>query len=209
MRASIVPATEQDLNDIQRFWYDIYVSEMQRHISDPLTDHDARILRDPLTPAGKIYIARDERRAVVATVMNTTAASADLGKYENLYGIDRLEPQDRARASITTKLMVAPLFRRTRLPLLMATKIYQHLLEIGMEVDHIDCNDHLVGFFLKLGFLPHRGRIVHRDYGAVNSMALQLRDSEHLKSVNSPFLRALNAYNAEHNNQSGEASHAA
>ncbi|MFK7916364.1 MAG: hypothetical protein AB8B93_20795 [Pseudomonadales bacterium] len=208
MRESIFLANDQDLTEVQQFWYRIYVAEMQRHISDPLTDHDSKSLHDPLACVGDLFIARDEHQQVIATLM-TTIATNDLGKYEHLYGIDRLSANDRARASITTKLMVAPTYRKTRVPMLIATTTYRHLLSCGIDTDYIDCNDHLVEFFLRLGYKPHRGRINHQDYGAVNSMVLQLRDATHMESVGSPLLKHLQDFNQQANQKSKEASHAA
>lgn len=208
MRASISLANNQELTEVQQFWYRIYVEEMRRHISDPLTDHGARSLHDPLAHAGDLFIARDEQRQVIATLM-TTVAKNDLGKYEHLYGIDQLDAHERARSSITTKLMVAPDYRKTRIPMLIATTTYRHLLSAGVDTDYIDCNDHLVGFFERLGYKPHRGRITHQDYGAVNSMVLQLRDEAHMARVGSPLLKPLQNFNQQTNKKSQEASHAA
>lgn len=217
MRASILPGKDQDLTDIQHFWYRIYVTEMQRHISDPLTDHRDQLLHDPLTQSGNMIVARDESREVIATIMTTIAANADLGKYEHLYGLDRLSHEQRQRSAITTKLMVAQPYRRSRLPMAMTIAAYKFNLEAGLDQNYIDCNDHLVGFFQKLGYQDHLGRIIHRDYGAVNSMVLQLRDAAHLRSVSSPLLKPLLAHNQQNSelheqqssNKAKEASHAA
>ena len=208
MRASISLANNQELSEVQQFWYRIYVEEMRRHISDPLTNHSARSLHDPLACVGDLFIARDEEHQVIATLM-TTVANNDLGKYEHLYAIDQLDEQARARSSITTKLMVAPNYRKTRVPMLIATTTYRHLLSRGVTTDYIDCNDHLVGFFERLGYKPHRGRITHQDYGAVNSMVLQLRDEANMERTGSPLLKHLRDFNQQTKQKSQEASHAA
>jgi hypothetical protein len=191
MRAAISLAGIGELTDVHRFWYRIYVEGMSRHLGDPLTDHQAEALTDPLVNAGNLFVARDHNGDIVATLMTTLAGDHDLGKYEGLYGIDQLSPTARARSSITTKLMVAEPWRCTRLPMLMARATYEHALSQGIERDYIDCNDHLVSFFKRLGYRPHLGRIVHRDYGAVNSMVLQLTDEAHLRKLRSPFLKSL------------------
>ncbi len=196
MRASIALAELAELTQVQRFWYRIYVEEMNRHLSDPLTDHQSKTLSDPLANIGRLFVARDEQNRIIATLMTTLAADGDLGKYERLYGIDKLDSKARARSSITTKLMVDAAYRNSRLSMLLARKAYEHDLRLGVERDYIDCNDHLVAFFERLGYLPHRGRIVHRDYGAVNSMVIQLTDARHLRSVGSPFLKSLQRFAA-------------
>lgn len=190
MRAAITLANSHELLEVQQFWYRIYVAEMKRHAQDPLTDHESRTLGDPLIESGNLFLARDESMQIVATLMTTVAADADLGKYESLYGLEQLTPSQRQRTSITTKLMVEPSYRCTRLPMLMARATYEHALLLGVERDFIDCNDHLVSFFLRLGYRQHLGRVVHKDYGSVNSMVLHLRDAAHLKALGSPFYRS-------------------
>ncbi|MEM1229374.1 MAG: hypothetical protein AAGI15_02470 [Pseudomonadota bacterium] len=196
MRASIALAELAELTQVQRFWYRIYVEEMDRHLSDPLTDHHSKMLSDPLAHIGNLFVARDNQDTIIATLMTTLASDGDLGKYERLYGIDYLDAEARARSSITTKLMVDPAYRNSRLPMLMARTAYEFALRLGVERDYIDCNDHLVSFFTRLGYKPHRGRIVHREYGAVNSMVIQLTDTRHLRQVGSPFLKSLQRFAA-------------
>ncbi len=191
MRAAITLANSHERFEVQQFWYRIYVAEMNRHAEDPLTNHHNQTLDDPLANVGNLFVARDESMQIVATLMTTLAGDADLGKYEHLYGLQRLSTSERQRTSITTKLMVEPPYRRSRLPMLMARATYEHALLLNVEHDYIDCNDHLVSFFTRLGYRPHLGRVVHKDYGAVNSMVLSLLDAEHLQAVGSPFYKSL------------------
>lgn len=195
MLAAISRATASEHEAIYGFWYDVYVKEMGRLIDDPLTDHARRLVRDPLAECGLLLVARDEEQQIVATMLTTGAAHSELGTnqplgtYETLYGLDQLSASERHTSTITTKLMVAPAFRRTRLPMQLARRGYQITLQAGMQHDYIDCNDHLVPFFLKLGYREHRGRVYHPCYGHVNSMVIDRHDYQHLQQVGSPFAR--------------------
>ena len=191
MLATITRASSAERDEVFEFWYRIYVQEMKRLLDDPLTDHARQRVLDPLVDFGSLLIARDAEGTLVGTLLSTCAGRGRLGKYDQLYGLTTLSPDQRRQASITTKLMVDPRFRRTRLAMLMARRGYELLLEDGVDYDYIDCNDHLVPFFTRLGYLPHLGRIEHPDYGTVNSMVISLRDRKHLQTVRSPFLRAL------------------
>ena len=180
-------ATSQaDLEDAYRFWYRVYVQEMARHREDPLADHHAGKLRDPIATKGCLLLARSAKGSVVGTVMNTQTTEP-IGKYEAFYGLDRLSPSQRRRSTITTKLMVEPRFRGTKLPMQLARAASAHTLEQDMLYDFIDCNNHLVGFFEKIGYRAHRGRVFHPDYGHVNSMYIALQDAVHLHNVGSPI----------------------
>ena len=116
----------------------------------------------------------------------------------DVYGLDGLSGSQRRRSTITTKLMVDRRFRGTKLPMQLARAAYAHTLETGMLYDFIDCNDHLVGFFEKLGYRSHRGKIHHPDYGDVNSMYIALQDAVHLYNVGSPIYSMLLAHQENH-----------
>ncbi|MEM6708503.1 MAG: hypothetical protein AAF648_06930 [Pseudomonadota bacterium] len=190
MLATITRATPNEFGDVAQFWYRVYVREMGRLVDDPNTKHTTAEVQDPLIAFSTTWIARDETQRIVGTLMCTCARNGRLGKYETLYGFDRLSPEKRACASITTKLMVDARFRSSRLGLKLASSGYSWLVDQGMQFDYIDCNDHLVPFFNRLGYLPHLGRITHPDYGAVNSMVVPLTDTAHLERVKSPLLAA-------------------
>ena len=179
------------LEETYRFWYDVYVAEMGRHLGDPAVDHEKRRLVDPVAPDGRLLLARDRQGQIVGTLMSTWASEPSLAKYVELYGLDRLSAFQRSQSTITTKLMVAPRFRCTRLGMLLARESYRWGLSAGVRFDFIDCNDHLLPFFDKLGYRPHLGRIQHAEYGAVNSMYLAVHDSVHLYNQQSPFYREL------------------
>lgn len=186
-------SSQDDLEDAYRFWYRVYVQEMGRHCDDPLADHRTGKLRDPIAPRGALLLARNPRGAVVGTVLNTPTTEP-IGKYEEIYRLNQLSGSQRRRSTITTKLMVDPRFRGTKLPMQLARAAYVHTLEHQMLYDFIDCNDHLVGFFEKLGYRPHRGCVEHPDYGRVNSLYIALQDAVHLCNVRSPLYPTLLNY---------------
>lgn len=198
MLATLSRATAHDRGEIHRFWYAVYVEEMGRLVDDPLTDHQARTVGDAFFDYSTVMMARDEDHRVVATLINTCAGNGSLGKYETLYGLEDKTPEERYRISITTKLMVDPAFRKTRLPMLLAKKGYDLALADGITEDYIDCNDHLVGFFTRMGYVPHLGRIEHPQYGVVNSLKIRLDDFDHLRAVRSPFAPSMPARPAAH-----------
>ena len=188
----IEPArTDAHLREAYRFWYDVYVKEMGRHQHDPLTDHSARLLIDPIAPYGNLLLARDAEGRVVGTLMSTWTTEPAVEKYVALYQLDALNARQRAHSTVTTKLMVAPEYRCSRLGMLLARESYRWGLANGVHYDFIDCNDHLVSFFEKLGYRPHLGEIHHQVYGRVNSMYLAVNDEVHLFNQRSPFYRPL------------------
>jgi hypothetical protein len=77
------------------------------------------------------------------------------------------------------------------LPLMLVLACYRLGLERNIRWNFIDCNDHLVGFFTRLGFVQHLPKAWHPEYGHVTRMRLDLLDEAHLASVCSPFLGVL------------------
>lgn len=185
-----------DFNAAYRFWYDVYVTEMGRHRDDALTSHENKLLYDRLASRGVLKLAEKDGR-VVGTVLTTPANDKHVAKYRKLYCIDETDEHQLRHSCITTKLMVAPELRKTRLTLRLACATYDHGLRQGMQYNYIDCNDHLVSMFEKLGFEQYLPTLYHPDYGHVNSMRLRVTDHIHLAEKRSPFLRLLLSYQEE------------
>ena len=169
------------------FRYRVYVEEMgrvQKH-----ADHAARRIRDPLDATGHNLVALDGPR-IVGCVRLNFAADGGLDYYRHLLRMDALAPGYPRQVSLSTRLMVAPGRRGSALALRLCLACYDHGRRHGIRWNFIDCNDHLVEFFRRLGYVPtHRAR--HEEYGDVNVMRLDLQDRAHLEACNSPFLRGI------------------
>ncbi len=190
----------QDLNAVYQFWYHIYVEEMSRHTNDPLVCHDIGGLFDWMTLTGDLIIAerhQGERRDVVGSLLATPLSDPATVKYRSLYQLEN-SPSEHLRVSCTTtKFMLAPELRATRLPMRLLLHAYDHGLRSGIHFNYMDCNDHLVPMFERLGFRRHLPEIDHPVYGKVNSMCLPATDHIHLAEVRSPFLKVLLRFNEE------------
>lgn len=60
----------------------------------------------------------------------------------------------------------------------------------------VDCNDHLIDFFKSFGYQFHIGKAVHKEYGEVNPLKLDLHDETLYRQINSPFLKPYLAWKA-------------
>lgn len=167
--------------------YRVYVEEMRRPQKD--ADHSARRIEDALDSFARIFAAT-VNGDVVATVRCNVLGEGDIGPYREWYAIDR-EHAHSPLASITTRFMVDPAYRRSGLAVDLTAAIYHHALDEGVEWDYIDCNPHLLHFFTRLGYRPHRTDLVHPEYGPVTVLRLAVNDLAHLEAVRSPFARVL------------------
>lgn len=181
-----VAAGDDEREQLYSFRYRVYVEEMGR--VQKYADHEARSIRDPLDLTGHNLIALEGTR-IVGCIRINFAENGGLDYYRRLLEMDSLVPGYPQQVSLCTRLMVAPEMRGSALALRLCTASYDYGWRHGIRWNFIDCNDHLVGFFRRLGYLwTHRA--VHEEYGDVNGMCLDLRDKAHLTACKSPFLRS-------------------
>lgn len=176
----------EDQTPLRRFWYDTYVSEMGRDKDQ--ADHVKKELPDARSHAGEIIVAEVDG-AVVGTLICTPGWTQALGDYEALYNMQRMGDAHPNHTGIITKLMVAPDYRRTSLSLRLSCELYRHAVPLGVHHALIDCNEHLLSFFLRLGFLPWGPPVRHPAYGHVHVLKLDCLDLDNLRNMRSPLLQ--------------------
>jgi GNAT superfamily N-acetyltransferase len=197
-RTIVRPAcSEDELEQLFRFRYRIYVDEMQR--KQKHADHVHRRIRDGLDEFATNLIAWDATGAVVGTVRTNFARDGDLDGYELFYEMASAGSCHPCSTSICTRLMIAPAYRRSLLAVRLAVAVYDVGLKNGITHNFIDCNEHLVPFFEGLGFVRHIEPQEHEDYGRVHCMRLTLHDRERLTLLASAFLPALDRWEQARN----------
>lgn len=179
---------------VYRFRYDIYVREMRRR--QRYADDARQRIVDPLDGTGIVFAAIDSRSGhVVGTARTNFLKHGRVPEYERLYGIDQRRDLRATDASITTRLMVAPQYRRSIVTHQLVKALFVRALDEGVVADFIDCNDPHVPFFERLGY-RRVNQVEHDEYGCVNVMQITLADTAHLKSVGSPFFALVKARSA-------------
>jgi GNAT superfamily N-acetyltransferase len=164
-------ATRYERELLYSFRYRIYVTEMNRR--QKYADHHARRIEDPLDATAHNLVAWDGH-AVVGCVRLNFAWLGGVDYYRNLLRMSDLAPEFPNGVSLSTRLMVAPDRRGGNLAYRLSAAAYRLARQSGVYWNFLDCNDHLVTFFEKLGYVwTHRA--VQEEYGGVNSMLLDLR----------------------------------
>ena len=184
-RISLVDS-DADRNAVYRFRYDIYVEEMKR--VQTYADHQLKTIQEPLDETGNLLIAEENGRTV-GTARFNVGVNESFRFYTDLYQLRSFGPFFPRHISITSKLMVAPEYRRSFLPRQLSVCCYVHGLRLGTAFDFIDCNSPLVPFFSKLGYRQVFPNILHPEYGNVVPMVLAMHDRAHLEKVRSPLAR--------------------
>ncbi|MFK7888334.1 MAG: GNAT family N-acetyltransferase [Gammaproteobacteria bacterium] len=176
---------DEDQTPLRRFWYETYVEEMGR--DQDQADHEKRELPDARSHIGEVIVAQVDGN-VVGTLICTPSWTRALGDYEALYDMQRLGNQHPNNTGVITKLMVAPEYRQSRLSIRISRELYRHAVPLGVHHALIDCNEHLLSFFLRLGFLPFGPPVRHPAYGHVHVLKLDCLDLDNLRHMRSPLL---------------------
>ncbi len=181
-------ASEPDeLEAIYQFRYQVYVEEMKRYQFH--ADHSAKKIEDPLD-RGAANFAAFQDDEVVGTVRINFPRTSSIEYYEAFMDMCSAGCFHPGATSICTRLMVAPRLRRTSLAMRLTQASYEFGLRNQIRFNFIDCDDHLIGFFVRLGYVLHR-RAEHPEYGMGNVMRLDLLDRARLARQRSPFLAIL------------------
>jgi predicted GNAT family N-acyltransferase len=183
-----------DLEAIYRFRYQIYVEEMNRRQFH--ADHAAKRIEDPLDYNGYNFAAFKEDE-VVGVVRVNFPRTSNIEYYESFMDMCSAGPFHPSATSMCTRLMVAPRLRRTSLAMRLAQASYEFGLRNQIRYNFIDCDDHLIGFFTRLGYVLHR-RAEHPEYGMGNVMRLDMLDRANLVRQRSPFLAVLDPGGSSH-----------
>lgn len=162
----------------------VYVQEMGRRQLH--ADHARRLVEEPEDATARLLVACTPEGEVVGTARVHLKDDVPAA-LEELYGMRRFVPFHPAETSATTKLMVAPRYRRTPLPLQLAQACYDLGMANGVAFNFIDCNAPLRPFFARLGFRQLLADFEHPDYGMVSPLVLALHDVDYLRRIRTPF----------------------
>lgn len=189
-RLEVVTA-EDALDALYFFRYRIYVEEMARR--QKYADHATRRIRDPLDDRGHNIVAWDMAGQITGCIRVNLARDGALDYYTNLLGLKAVGAEHPAATSVCTRLMISPEHRGSTLATRLSCAAFDFGLDHGVVWNFLDCNDHLVDFFARMGY-ERTHTAVHEEYGRVNAMRLNIRDYSNLKTTGSVFQKNLERY---------------
>lgn len=180
---------DKELNDIFQFRYKIYVEQLKR--KQKYVDHKLKIIKEPLDEnAFNIGAWRDGK--IVGVLRLNMNRNSDLNMYNDLYKIS-LFNDFQENTSISTKLMVDNQYRKSNLSLLLFMKCYEIACENNLEINFMDCNKHLIKYFLILGYRYYIPEIIHPEYGKVTPLVF-VQDKKYIQNIKSPFFPICDKY---------------
>jgi hypothetical protein len=173
---------------VYRFRYSIYFEELK--IVESCTDHERKLITDPLdTPQAMVLAAWDGDR-VVGTLRTNRVCDGGLENYLKYYRLTESPSDFLSQTSVSTRTMVAAALRRTPLTARLACETFKWMLSHGIRTDFCDIYPSVMPFSAGLGY-KHQFDFEHPVYSFGHVMRLDLYDQEHLVKVRSPLRRIL------------------
>lgn len=179
--------TKQELNEICRFRYSVYVEEMGKSFS--FADHDNKILTDELDEDATIFYVRSEEEIICTLRINFLNKGNISEFYKTCYALSRFSELGADKITFTSRLMLAPKWRNSLILARFLNYCYDYLRQIDTKIDFCYCAPHLVSLYEQLGYRQYKDNIIDPDVGYRVPLLLILDDINHLQSVRSPFHR--------------------
>lgn len=183
-------AGEDDLRRVGRIRYERFVEE--RRCSLPHADNENRLLLEPLD-ASAVLLGGYIDGELVGSARLHLGLPED---YRRLYRLGECPPAERARVSVTSRLVVSPRLRSLgRAALRLSQGCFEVAAAAGAWLNFIDCNEPLVGFFHALGFVDlGDGPVAHPAFGSIVPMVLVMPAVSGLRRQGSPFAGSAGHY---------------
>jgi hypothetical protein len=190
MRITIAESAA-DRQKIFQFRYTIYIEEMHR--IQPYADAKRKVIEEPLDKDGVLIACFDADRLAGTLRINFIGKTTPIDR--TLYNLESVEALASSRPIVfLSKLMICKQSRSSVVFKNLCNFAYEFGLRNDVAFAIMDCNDHLVQIFRRLGFVPYAGTVDHPWYGRVTPMLLDVENISRLLSVRSPFVSVLESY---------------
>lgn len=109
---------------------------------------------------------------------------------------------EHTKVALTDRLLILPKFRRSKAVMYLINEIYRQALLESTHIALMECEDHLLNFYKRMGFKAYR--YVNYEYGGRYQLFINPWDVSHLEAVRSPFVSVYHQFMEEVNRFIGE-----
>lgn len=175
-----------------RLRYHVYGAEIG--VDDAAIDHDRKIYIDEFDAAARLYVATKDG-AAIATCRSVYDRDYDFRRdlprsIFDMLELERfLEKYDGALA-ISTKFAISPSHRGSLAAHLVTAKMFNDIIDDGIDFVFSWCAPYLLNFYSQLGFHTYTHAISDKN-GLWTPIVLATRDWKHLKDIKSPLYKQL------------------
>jgi GNAT superfamily N-acetyltransferase len=184
--------TREEKEKLYRFRY-----QLSRNGTDRREYHANRLrkrIKDELDIDAVNLIALDHSEIVGAIRINHAWRCA-LGIHADFFRMREVAGADHpSHTCVLSRLLVHPDFRHDSLGYRLCAAAYKNALARDARFAFLHCQDDLIYYFSVLGFKAYMGRTLHREFGQVVPMKLDLLDEQYLMRIGSPLLPHLRGW---------------
>lgn len=179
--------SDEDRHDVYRLRYIMLVDKLQYPMLS--VDHDLKLVSDPQDQYAQILIARDSAtKQCVGTLRTNVLSNCNVGIYEDLLSLKAMDQKDRARTSVTSKLVISNEVPHSRLLLVrLAITMYIFGIDTGLVADYVAVRSSHVRFYTHLGYQNYKQQVIHPDGGALSALRLEVGNYKQLEIACKPF----------------------
>jgi predicted GNAT family N-acyltransferase len=186
--SKVMVATNRDeLEDVFRFWYRIYVKEMGKRFT--YADHGAETLRDALTENSMVFYITDDE-GIIATLRITPGDAPGIPEeIVSFYDLKQFGEFSSKEISFSSRLIVKESWRGSSLVGLLIMEAFRGFMSQGHRFNFAYCAPELVQLYERLGMRRYKDNLYDSNVGLRIPMVLITGDHDHFRAVRSPFLR--------------------
>lgn len=175
-----------------RLRYQVYGAEIG--VDDAAIDHERKIYTDEFDAVARIYVAIKDG-AAIATCRSVYDRDYDFRRdlprsVFDMLGLEKFLKEHAGTLAISTKFAISPSHRGSLAAHLVTAKMFDDIVDDGIDFVFSWCAPYLLGFYSQLGFHTYTNAISDKN-GLWTPIVLATRDWEHLRDVKSPLYKQL------------------
>jgi hypothetical protein len=175
-----------------RLRYQVYGAEIG--VDDAAIDHDRKIYIDEFDAVARIYVAIKDG-AAIATCRSVYDRDYDFHRdlprsIFDMLALEKFLKEHAGTLAISTKFAISPSHRGSLAAHLVTAKMFDDIVDDGIDFVFSWCAPYLLGFYSQLGFHTYTNAISDKN-GLWTPIVLATRDWEHLRDVKSPLYKQL------------------
>lgn len=175
-----------------RLRYQVYGAEIG--VDDAAIDHERKIYTDEFDAVARIYVAIKDG-AAIATCRSVYDRDYDFRRdlprsIFDMLALEKFLKEHTGTLAISTKFAISPSHRGSLAAHLVTAKMFDDIVDDGIDFVFSWCAPYLLGFYSQLGFHTYTNAISDKN-GLWTPIVLATRDWEHLRDVKSPLYKQL------------------
>ncbi|MDD0852873.1 hypothetical protein HBN50_07190 [Halobacteriovorax sp. GB3] len=184
--------SKEELETVFRFRYFVYIEQMDRQGLKHV-DHERKMIIDEWDHLNPYILGVFKDNKMIGTVRLNKLEKGQDYPYEDLFNYSFINHLSQNNCCYTSKIITDKKSRVLSTTLKLMNEVYRYSLHEKITHSLLDCNDPILSFFSKYGFVKTRDAN-HPEFGNIHIMLLENFNERYLQSIRSPFFKILKEY---------------